>query len=49
MLTVPQISEAVVKIGYQTSSNHFRTVITNALGANRARFRKVSRGLYTLA
>ena len=48
-LSVPQMSEAVVKIGYRTASNNFRTVITNALGTNRARFRKVARGLYTLA
>ncbi len=46
-MSVTDVSEAVQKAGYQTTSPSFRTIVNQALLANRSKFKKVSRGQYT--
>ena len=43
---IREIADAVLASGYQSSSNNFTTIITQALGRD-DRFKKVSRGVYT--
>ena len=46
-LSVSDVAEAVQKAGYKTSSPNFRTIVNQALLANKNLFRKVERGVYT--
>ncbi|MBX9738245.1 MAG: hypothetical protein K2X32_15100 [Phycisphaerales bacterium] len=46
-MSVTDVSEAVQKAGYMTTSPSFRTIVNQALLANRSKFKKVSRGQYT--
>ncbi len=48
-MSVTDVAEAVQKAGYVTTSPSFRTIVNQALLANRAKFKKVSRGQYTAA
>jgi len=48
-LSVTDVAEAVQKAGYVTTSPSFRTIVNQALLANRGKFKKVSRGNYTAA
>jgi len=44
---VSEAATAVKRAGYQTSSPNFRTMVNQALLANKSRFKKVARGQYT--
>lgn len=46
-MSVTEVSEAVQRHGYRTTSPNFRTIVNQALIKNRSQFRKVSRGKYT--
>jgi hypothetical protein len=46
---VTEVSEAVQKAGYRTSSANFRTIVNQALIKHTKKFKKVSRGQYTAA
>lgn len=46
-MSVTEVSDAVQKAGYRTTSANFRTIVNQALLANPKVFRKVSRGKYT--
>lgn len=46
---VTEVSEAVQKAGYRTSSANFRTIVNQALIKHPKLFKKVSRGQYTAA
>jgi hypothetical protein len=46
-LGVAEAAKAVLATGYKTGSKNFRTVVNQTLLVNKARFKKVSRGLYT--
>lgn len=46
---VTEVAEAVKKIGYQTNSPNFRTIVNAALMAKKNGFKRVSRGQYTVA
>ncbi|MDX2146722.1 MAG: hypothetical protein SFZ23_04300 [Planctomycetota bacterium] len=46
---VTEVSEAVIKAGYQTTSKTFRTIVNQTLIKNPKRFKKVARGQYTAA
>jgi hypothetical protein len=45
-MSVTDVSEAVQKAGYQTSSPNFRTIVNQALIAS-GKFKRVGRGQYT--
>lgn len=45
-MSVTEVSEAVQKAGYQTTSPNFRTIVNQALIAS-GKFKKISRGQYT--
>ncbi len=47
-LSVGEAATAVQRIGYRTKSANFRTIVNQALISNRAAFKKVSRGQYTV-
>ena len=47
-LLVSEACVAVQEIGYQTRSANFRTIVNQALIANRAIFTRVSRGRYAV-
>lgn len=44
---VTEVSHAVVKNGYKTTAENFRTIVNQALLKHRKLFKKVSRGQYT--
>ena len=44
---VAEAADAVQRAGYRTSSPNFRTIVNQALLANKKAFRKVARGRYT--
>ena len=46
-LSVTDAAAAVQRIGYRTTSPNFRTIVNQALLANRKVFKKVGRGQYT--
>ncbi len=46
-MSVTEVTDAVQKAGYKTSSANFRTIVNQALTANPNKFRKVARGQYT--
>lgn len=46
-LGVTEMSEAVQKAGYKTSSPNFRTIVNQTLIKNPDRFKRVARGQYT--
>lgn len=46
-LSVTEATEQVQKEGYKTTSANFRTIVNQALTANRNVFKKVARGQYT--
>ena len=46
-LGVSEAAEAVKRAGYQTNSPNFRTMVNQALLANKTRFKKIARGQYT--
>lgn len=46
-MSVSEVAEQVQKAGYKTTSPNFRTIVNQALLANKNTFRKVSRGQYT--
>ena len=46
-LGVAEMSDAVKKSGYKTSSPNFRTIVNAALITNPDKFRRVARGQYT--
>lgn len=46
-MSVTEVSDAVRKAGYKTSSPNFRTIVNQALLANPDVFKKVARGQYT--
>lgn len=48
-MSVTDVSEAVQKNGYKTTSPNFRTIVNQTLLGNKKTFRKVSRGQYTAA
>jgi chorismate synthase len=45
-MSVTEVSEAVQKSGYQTTSPNFRTIVNQALIVS-GKFKKISRGQYT--
>jgi len=47
-LSVTELTEAVQKAGYKTSSPNFRTIVNQTLIKDPKRFKKVSRGVYTV-
>ena len=46
-LSVSEVSDAVQKAGYKTTSPNFRTIVNQALISNPSVFKKVARGQYT--
>ena len=46
---VTEVAEAVKKIGYNTNSPNFRTIVNAALMNKKNGFKRVSRGQYTVA
>ncbi len=46
-LRVKEIAEAVLASGYQSNSANFTTIVSQALGREDKRFKKISRGVYT--
>lgn len=46
-MTVSDIIGAVHKAGYKTTSRNFRSIVNQALLANKKAFRRVARGQYT--
>jgi hypothetical protein len=46
---VSELAEAVLKSGYNTHANNFRTMVNQTLIKNRKVFKKVDRGQYTTA
>ena len=46
-MSVADVSDAVQKAGYHTTSANFRTIVNQALIANPKSFKKVARGQYT--
>jgi hypothetical protein len=46
---VTEVAEAVKKLGYNTSSPNFRTIVNAALMSKKNGFKRVSRGQYTVA
>lgn len=46
-LSVTELTDAVQKAGYKTTSRTFRTIVNQALIKHTDRFKKVSRGMYT--
>jgi hypothetical protein len=46
---VTEVAHAVVKGGYKTTAENFRTIVNQALLKHRKLFKKVSRGQYTTA
>lgn len=46
-MSVAEVSDAVQKAGYKTSSPNFRTIVNQALISNPSAFKKVARGQYT--
>lgn len=46
-MSVSEAVDAVQRAGYKTKSENFRTIVNQALLANKDRFRKVARGQYT--
>jgi hypothetical protein len=46
-MSVSDVADAVKKAGYKTKSPNFRTIVNQALLANKNLFRKVDRGVYT--
>lgn len=46
---VTEVAQAVVKDGYKTTAENFRTIVNQALLKHRKLFKKVSRGQYTTA
>jgi hypothetical protein len=46
-LGVSEAADAVQRAGYKTTSPNFRTIVNQALLANKAKFKKVARGQYT--
>ena len=47
-LSVTQLAEAVQSAGYKTTSPNFRTIVNQTLIKDPKRFKKVSRGIYTV-
>lgn len=47
-LTVTELAEEVQRAGYRTSSPNFRTIVNQTLIKDPKRFKKVSRGVYTV-
>ncbi len=47
-LSVTELSEAVQRAGYKTVSPNFRTIVNQTLIKDPKRFKKVSRGVYTV-
>ena len=46
-MSVTEMSEAVQKAGYRTSSPNFRTIVNQTLIGNKKVFKRVARGQYT--
>jgi hypothetical protein len=46
-MSVTDVSEAVQKAGYKTTSDNFRTIVNQALINNTDKFKKIDRGRYT--
>jgi hypothetical protein len=46
---VTEVAEAVQKIGYNTTSPNFRTIVNAALMSKKNGFKRVARGKYTVA
>jgi hypothetical protein len=46
---VTEVAEAVKKLGYNTNSPNFRTIVNAALMSKKNGFKRVSRGQYTVA
>lgn len=46
-MSVTDVSEAVQKAGYKTTSPNFRTIVNQTLINNPDRFKRISRGQYT--
>ncbi len=48
-MSVTEVADAVQEAGYRTTSDNFRTIVNQALIKKGNGFRKVSRGVYTVA
>jgi hypothetical protein len=46
-MSVTEMSEAVQRAGYRTSSENFRTIVNQTLISNKRLFKRVARGQYT--
>ena len=46
-MSVTEMSEAVQKAGYRTTSRNFRTIVNQTLINNKKTFKRVARGCYT--